>query len=193
MRTIPFSGWIANAAARLNGGRGAVTRRAEEADCSRQTVYTHARKVIAAVEAECGVEGTREELIEQLESSLKENAQLWELLDQTIEFSPAKQQEFAVTAMALGLSSSQIRQLMVILLGPKESPSRSTIHRWIQAAGAAATRVLEQLDRRCRELVLIGSLDEIFFHGRPVLVGVEPHSMVWFLGACPNNAVPVGL
>jgi hypothetical protein len=31
-------------------------------------------------------------------------------------------------------------------------------------------------------LVLVGCLDEIFFHGRPVLVGVEPASMAWFLG-----------
>jgi hypothetical protein len=31
-------------------------------------------------------------------------------------------------------------------------------------------------------LVLVGCLDEIFFHGRPVLVGVEPASMTWFLG-----------
>jgi hypothetical protein len=76
---------------------------------------------------------------------------------------------------------------MVIPLGAKASPSRSTIHRWIQAAGTAATRVLEQLDRWCRELVLTGCLDEIFFHGRPVLVGVEPHSMVWFLGKKAEN------
>jgi hypothetical protein len=31
-------------------------------------------------------------------------------------------------------------------------------------------------------LVLVGGLDEIFFHGRPVLVAVEPASMTWFLG-----------
>ena len=30
--------------------------------------------------------------------------------------------------------------------------------------------------------ILVGCLDEIFFHGRPVLVGVEPASMTWFLG-----------
>lgn len=30
---------------------------------------------------------------------------------------------------------------------------------------------------------------EIFFHGRPVLVGVEPASMTWFLGqAAPNRS-----
>jgi hypothetical protein len=28
----------------------------------------------------------------------------------------------------------------------------------------------------------IGCFDEIFFHGKPVLVGVEPHSMAWVLG-----------
>lgn len=187
MFTLSTSTLIANAAARLNGPRGAVTRQAQDAGCSRQTVYIHADKVKAAVEAECGAGETREALIEQLESLLKENAQLWEWLDQTIEFPRAKQQEFAATATALGLSSSQIRQLMVILLGAKAAPGRSTIHRWAQVAETAATRVLEQLDRRCRELVLTGCLDEIFFHGRPVLVGVEPHSMVWFLGKKAEN------
>ena len=51
-----------------------------------------------------------------------------------------------------------------------------------QAAGEAAGRVLKQLDALCKALVLVGCLDEIFFHGRAVLVGVEPASMVWFLG-----------
>jgi hypothetical protein len=187
MRTISITGWIANAAARLTGPRGAVTRTAQDAGCSRQTVYIHARKVKAAVEAECGGGGTREALIEQRESLLKENGQLWEWLDQTIELPPTKQQEFAVTASAMGLSNSQIRELMVLLLGAKASPSRSTIHRWAQAAGKAATWVLKQLDQWCKELVFTGCLDEIFFHGRPVLVGVEPYSMVWFLGKKAQN------
>ena len=33
----------------------------------------------------------------------------------------------------------------------------------------------------------VGGLDEIFFHRRPVLVGVEPTSMVWFLGQKAND------
>ena len=33
-----------------------------------------------------------------------------------------------------------------------------------------------------RGLVVTGCFDEIFFHGNPVLVGVEPHSMAWVLG-----------
>jgi hypothetical protein len=36
-------------------------------------------------------------------------------------------------------------------------------------------------------LVLVGCLDEIFFHGRPVLVGVEPASMAWFLGQVADD------
>jgi hypothetical protein len=38
------------------------------------------------------------------------------------------------------------------------------------------------LDQACRGLVVTGCFDEIFFHGKPVLVGVEPHSMAWVLG-----------
>ena len=47
--------------------------------------------------------------------------------------------------------------------------------------------VLKRLDGSCRALVLVGCLDEIFFHRRPVLVGVEPRSMVWFLGKKAAN------
>ena len=50
MLKIPFVTWIANAAAALTGLYGDVTRQAEVADCSRQTVYDHAQKVQAAVE-----------------------------------------------------------------------------------------------------------------------------------------------
>jgi hypothetical protein len=46
----------------------------------------------------------------------------------------------------------------------------------------AAGRVLRRLDAQCKALVLVGCLDEIFFHGRPVLVAVEPASMVWLIG-----------
>jgi hypothetical protein len=46
---------------------------------------------------------------------------------------------------------------------------------------------LKSLDAQCQALVLVGCLDEIFFHGRPVLVGVEPASMAWFLGRKAND------
>src|SRR5262249_38061956 len=85
-------------------------------------------------------------------------------------------------ATAMGLSLNQVLTLLALLLGPAGCPGRSTVHRWVRAAATAAGKALERLDHSCRPLVLVGCLDEIFFHRRPVLVGVEPHSMVWFVG-----------
>src|SRR4051794_10283995 len=182
MLKIPLATWIANAAACLNGSYGQVTRQALLADCSRQTVYDHAGKVRAAVESEHQGGPTRAELVEQNHHLRRENDQLWDWLAQTIEFPKAKQEQFAITAAAMGLSLNQILVLLALLLGKKACPGRSTVHRRIKAAGLVAGRVLKALDARCRALVLVGCLDEIFFHGRPVLVGVEPASMAWFLG-----------
>ena len=182
MFKIPVATWIANAAARLTGTQGDVTHQAEAADCSRQTVYDHAHKVQAAVEAEHSGGPTRAELVEQNQHLRRENGQLWDALAQTIEFPADKQREFVVTATAMGLSLNPVLALLALILGRKAGPGRSTLHRWVKAAGQAAGRVLKHLDARCQALVLVGCLDEIFFHGRPVLVGVEPASMAWFLG-----------
>ncbi len=86
MLKIPVVIWIANAAARLAGTHGDVTRQAETADCSRQTVYDHAKKVQAAVEAEHSGGPTRAELLARHQQLQQENAQLWDWLAQTIEF-----------------------------------------------------------------------------------------------------------
>jgi hypothetical protein len=187
MCTLPFVGWIDNAAARFAGRYGAVTDQAQQVGCSRQSVYDHAHKVLAAVEAEHGGGPTREQLLQENAALRQENAQLWDWLFQTIEFPLAQQQQFAVTALAMGLSLNQIRALLTILLGTAACPGRSTVHRWGQAAATAAGTVLRRLDGTCRTLVLVGCLDEIFFHRRPVLVGVEPHSMVWVIGRKADN------
>ena len=125
---------------------------------------------------------TRTELLEENQQLRQENARLWDGLAQTVEFPSAKQHEFTVTATAMGLSLNQVLVLLALILGEQARPGRSTIQRWIKAAGHAAGRVLKYLDGQCKALVLVGCLDEIFFHRRPVLVGVEPASMVWFLG-----------
>ena len=187
MCKIPFRNWISNAAARLTGPRGSVTTQAEQANCSRQTVYDHAQKVEAAVEAEHGGGATHEEKDREIAALRQENAQLWDWLYQTIELPLAKQLMFAAIGMGMGLSHTQIHVLLAFLLGAMACPSRTTIHRWLQAAGKAAGVVLKRLDGCCRLLVLVGCLDEIFFHRRPVLVGIEPHSMVWFLGKKAAN------
>ena len=184
MCKIPLTRWIANAAARFSSDHGAVTHQAQEVHCSRQSVYDHAQKVHAAVAAEHSGGPSREELIQENQALREENTQLWNWnwLSLTIEFPLVKQHEFSAVALAMGLSLTQIAVLLALLLGAKAAPARSTVHRWVQAAGVAAGKVLTRLDAQCKALVLVGCLDEIFFHGRAVLVGVEPASMVWFLG-----------
>ena len=187
MCKLPFRRWIANAAARFSGPHGSVTKQAQQADCSRQTVYDHAKKVEAAVEAEHGGGATHEEKDRRIAALERENAQVWEWLDQTIDLPLAKQLMFAAIGMGMGLSHTQVHVLLAFLLGAKACPSRTTIHRWLKAAGKAAGVVLKRLDGCCRLLVLVGCLDEIFFHRRPVLVGIEPQSMVWFIGTKAAN------
>jgi hypothetical protein len=82
----------------------------------------------------------------------------------------------------LGLSLGQPLALLAIVLPAALCPSRATLGRWVQDASGRAGRVLPVLDRACRSLVLALCLDEIFFHRRPVLVGVEPTSLAWVLG-----------
>jgi hypothetical protein len=180
--TIPLATRIADAAAVLTGPWGDITQRARDARCSRQTVYDHARKVHDAVAAEHHGGPPRPQLLDRIQALQAENARLWDWLERTIDFPEARRDQFAVTAAAMGLSLSRISALLAVVVGIAARPSRSALHRVIQAAGRRAGRVLEVLDRRCHALILVGCLDEIFFHGRPVLVGVEPASMTWFLG-----------
>jgi hypothetical protein len=187
MLTIPVASWIANAAVGLTGLYGDVTRQARAADCSRQTIYDHAHKVQAAVVDAHDGGPTRTTLVARNQQLRRENAQLWDWLARTIEFPADKQHEFSVTAAAMGLSLNQVLVLLALILGQQACPGRSTLHRRIKLAAVAAGRVLKLLDARCRALVLVGCLDEIFFHGRPVLVGVEPASMAWFLGQVADD------
>ena len=181
MFTLAVVLYIANAAARYSGHHGAVTRQAHEQGCSRQTVYNHASEVVEAIRARHSNGPSRERLLGENRKLRRENDQLWEWLNQTIEFPQAKQQEFGVRAAAMGLSLSQIVELLTLLLGVPAAPGRSTVHRWVQAAALAAGKVLHRLDERCKELVVTACLDEIFFHSHPVFVGVEPQSMTLIL------------
>ena len=140
MLKIPLVTWVANAAAALTGAYGDVTRQAEVADCSRQTIYDHAQKVQAAVEDAHDGGPTRAELIAQNQQLRRENAQLWDWLAGTVEFPPSQQRQFSVTATAMGLSLNQVLVLLGLIRGKPACPGRSTVHRWIKAAGLAAGR-----------------------------------------------------
>lgn len=182
MARLSVGSWIGNAAAVLCGSWGAVSQRAQQAGCSRQTVYEHAARVDSAVREHLQGGPSREELLKEREQLRRENAELWEALDQSIDFPVEKQQQFLVTAEGMGLSLAQVLVLLAILLPASRCPSRATLGRWLEAWCTRAGAILKVLDRACRELILVLCIDEIFLGRRPVLVGVEPHSMAWVLG-----------
>jgi hypothetical protein len=181
MRKLAVLTWIGNAAAVLCGRWGAVTAQVREAGCSRQAAYEQASRVEEVVtEAQAGGP-PRAELLDQVARLREENRQLWQALEQAVDFPAAKQRQFAGLATAAGLSINQVVALLELLLAAAR-PSRAVVGRWVQEAGRQAGRVLAVLDEACVALVRRLCLDEIFCHRRPVLVGVEPHSLAWLVG-----------
>jgi hypothetical protein len=180
MATLSVLTWIGNAAAVLCGPWGAVSRQARQAGCSRQAAYDQAQRVHQAVaDAQAGGP-SREQLLQETQRLQEENRQLWQALEDTIDFGPTRQQRFVVTAAALGLSDRLIVVLLELLLGARH-PSRATVGRWVQTWSQKASRLLQALDQGCCCLVRTLCLDEIFCGRRPILVGVEPHSLVCVL------------
>jgi hypothetical protein len=182
MYKLPLFCWIGNAAAALCGTHGDVSEQARQAGCSRQTVYDHAEKVQQAVE-EAHLPGpSREQLLAENAQLRKENRELWDVYLQAIDFPEEKQQQFSTAASAMGLSLNQILALLAVLLPAQRCPSRAAVGRWVNHQARRASKLLQVLDKACAKMVLTLCLDEIFFHRKPVLMGVEPHSMAWVLG-----------
>jgi len=182
MDRLSVASWIGNAAAVLGGSWGSVSKQAKRACCSRQTAYRHAAEVRRAVADRCPRGPSYQQLLEENRRLQEENEQLWQWLDESIELPKEKQQQFTVTASAMGLSLRQVLCLLSILLPASQCPSRATLGRWVERWSAQAGKVLQVLDCVCRHVVSVLCLDEIFFRRVPVLVGVEPQSMAWLIG-----------
>jgi hypothetical protein len=181
MAKLSALSWIGNAAAALGGVWGSVSRRARAVGCSRQTIYEHGRRVAQAVEESQQAGQSRAELAAEIARLLEENRQLGEWLDEAIAFPRERQERFAATAAALGLSVSQVRDLLQIVLGQR-CPGRSTLGEWINRWARRAGEVLRLVDQSCHRLVRQMCVDEIFCRRTPVLMAVEPVSMTWLAG-----------
>jgi hypothetical protein len=148
MSTLPLRTWVRNAAAVFSGAYGAVTRRAEEAGCSRQTVYEHARLVERRLQPEAPVPAPAAAPVPAPAAALDE---------------PTRRR-LAVTAFAMGISTRQIEDLFRVIQ-PEGCPDHSTIGRWVAEEASKAEPVLEALDRACRDHVRSLAVDEVFLGG----------------------------
>src|SRR5688500_5388360 len=120
MNTLSLRTWVRNAAAVFSGCYGAVTRQAEQAGCSRQAVYDHARQVeqrlhpvapavpAAAVPTSAPAPGPTP----------------------TTSLDESTRRRLAVTAFAMGISTRQIVDLFRVILGG-DGPNHATIGRWV--------------------------------------------------------------
>jgi hypothetical protein len=160
MFKLPVRTWILNAAAVFSGRHGAVTRQAEQAGCSRQTVYQHAQKLEQRLgDQPAAAPPTEERPGSEVVAAPEPAAGPRVLLDRD------KLKELATTTFAMGLSLRQIEDLLGLLLPADEVPDHSTLGRWVQAEAGRAGAVLAALDPACADRVTTLALDEIFFGG----------------------------
>ncbi len=150
MNALPLRTWVRNAAAVFSGGYGAVTRQAEPAGCSRQTVYHHARQIERRLEPAAPASPPAEAPIPAPAPAA--------VLDE-----PTRRR-LAVTAFAMGISTRQIEDLFRVIL-PDDAPDHSTIGRGVGEEAAKAEGVLEALDAACIPRVRTLALDEVFLGG----------------------------
>src|SRR5215475_13551552 len=160
MFNLPIRTWILNAAAVFSGQHGTVTRQAEQAGCSRQTVYQHAHKLEQRLGDGPATDlPTADRPRPDVVTAPAPAAGPRILLDKD------KLKELATTAFAMGLSLRQIEDILGVLLPAEEVPDHSTLGHWVQAEAHRAGAVLAALDPACADRVGTLALDEIFFGG----------------------------
>jgi hypothetical protein len=171
MFKLPVRTWILNAAAVLSGQQGAVTRQAQDADCSRETVYQHARKLEQRLASQPDSEAALAELHGENQRLRERIAELEREANDRVRCDKAQQRQLATTAFAMGLSLRQIEELLGHLLPPDKVPDHSTLGHWIEAQTEKAGQVLEVLDRASAPRVRSLAIDEIFFGGDRLWLG----------------------
>lgn len=164
MAKLSLRTWIRNAAAVFSGQHGAVTRQAEQAECSRETVDQHARKLEQRLATEPAADAVAE-LHAENRSLRRRIAELERAAAGAVRCDKAKQRQLATTAFAMGLSLRQIEDLLGVLLPAAEAPDHSTLGQWVGAEAQRAGAVLAALDPACALRVRTLALDEIFFGG----------------------------
>src|SRR3954470_8302662 len=122
--------WIRNAAAVFSGQHGAVTRQAEQSECSRETVDQHARKLEQRLATEPAADAVAELHAEnrRLRQRIAERERA---ADGAVRCDKVMQRRLATAAVAMGVSLRQIEDLLGILLPAARVPDHSTPGQWV--------------------------------------------------------------
>jgi hypothetical protein len=162
MLTFWIPAWVRHAAAALCGRRGAVTERAHQAGCSRQTVYDHARQLVQRL-------AQRDQEVQALQATVDrligERDQWQQRAAQAVVVGAEAWERFAVVSQTMGVRWRPAEEWLGTLLPAERVPDHATLGRWTQAAGRRAGEVLAVLDPLGAPAGRTLCADEIFFGG----------------------------
>ena len=178
MFKLPIRTWVCNAAAVFSGPHGAVTEQAAAAQCSRETVYEHARKVEQRLAVPPADDAVWAELRAENQRLRQALAACEAEVARRVRFDKSRQRQFATVAFAIGVSLRPIEDLIGLLLSESDAkaPDHTTPGRWVAAPAQHAAPILKVLDAQCASQVNTLCLDEIFFGGGRPWSGSNPRA-----------------
>ena len=153
---------IASAFVVFSGRYGDVTKMARDREQSRQSLYREAAQVLNAVDG-TAAQSRIDELERQLTGKEAQIQALQERLEQAVEITRDKQDEFASVAQAEGVSLNVARRLLQVVAGPVTIPSVPTLGRATEEAGERAGHLLKVVDELAVPKVTQATADEIFW------------------------------
>ena len=109
MFKLPVRTWVRNAAAVFSGQYGSVTGQAQDSQCSRETVYEHARKVEERLAEASSNKSRLAEQETEIQRLQRRVAELEALAQQPVVLDPVKQRKFATVASAPGVEPASDR------------------------------------------------------------------------------------
>jgi hypothetical protein len=165
MLKLPIRTWVRNAASVFSGRHGSVTQQADQSQCSRQTVYQHARKLQQRLSETPQPDALIARLRLENQQLRRTIAEQLHHAQERVLFDKAMLRRFATVAFAIGLSLRQIEGLLAVFLPRSQAPDHSTLGRWVQSQAEQATNVLAVIDAACADRVRTLAVDEIFFGG----------------------------
>jgi len=101
----------------------------------------------------------------------------------SVEVTLQRVRDLSLTLAVLPVSYRDVRDVVGLAYGEKYAPSEATLCRMVQYYGVIAGLIL--LDDEVTWKFLSACIDEIFFHGTPILAVVDPDSMA--VGACERS------
>src|SRR5437660_3543736 len=175
---------IASAFTVLFGQHGDVSQYARQRGVCRQWVYREAQWVALTLEGtKCRDElQNLQERVRQLE---EQKEALQQRLAKAVVLDEGKQEEFAIVGQARGVSLTDCKELLEVLI-PGEVLSVATLGRRTKAAGEKAGKLLEVVDEWTRAKVQEAAADEIYVRD-PVLMVLEPASLCWVSGRLSDD------